>query len=221
MSSAFIETIPQALAIAVSPIPVAAIILVLMSRNGLSKSLFFVLGWFVGLIIFVKLVIAFFQGVDLNGESIVIPLIKVCFGLVLLAVSFRMWQKRPKPGEPSKTPGWMTSLDRFGIFKTMIFGALLGTFNLKNIPITISAGSIFAVHQTEGKSILPVLIAFCLIGSVGVAAPVAVAKLAGPRAETVLQRWKQWLTANNAVILSGLFLVIGLTAITKGGLALR
>jgi hypothetical protein len=114
----------------------------------------------------------------------------------------------------------MASLDRIGFSKSTAFGALLGTLNLKNLPVTISAGSIFASHQLPVLKILPALVAFCLVGSIGVLIPVVIARVAKQRAEKVLQQWKLWLSANNAVIICLLFLLIGLTALIKGASAL-
>ncbi|MDF1812599.1 MAG: GAP family protein [Verrucomicrobiales bacterium] len=219
MLSVFPETLPQAFGVAVSPVPIAAIILVLMSRNGFPKSVAFVAGWFLGLLVMIGLIIRFIHHIENSGQNedgVAAPVIKIIFGLILLVMSFRSWQKRPAKGVEPDTPKWMASLDRFGKYRTMILGALLGTFNLKNLPITISAAGIFASHHITAAKIFPSVAAFCLVGSLGVAVPVIVARSAGERAEAVLHRWKVWLSKHNAVIMFVLFLVIGLAALSGG-----
>ena len=55
-----------------------------------------------------------------------------------------------------------------------------------------------------------------LVGSLGVAAPVAVYFLMGARAKAILDEWKSWLAANNATVMMILFLVFGVVLIGKG-----
>jgi hypothetical protein len=98
----------------------------------------------------------------------------------------------------------------------MVLGALLGTLNLKNLPITISAAGSFASHHLPFNSLLPAVAGFALIGSIGVLVPVLAARGAGHRAREILHNWKEWLSLHNAVIMFGLFLVIGLAALAKG-----
>jgi Na+/H+ antiporter NhaA len=54
------------------------------------------------------------------------------------------------------------------------------------------------------------------LGSLGIIAPVAVYFAMGDRAAQVLDGWKEWLSADNAVVMAVLFLVFGAVLVGKG-----
>ena len=98
----------------------------------------------------------------------------------------------------------------------MGLGALLVTLNLKNFPISISAAAVLTHHHSVPNGFLCGLLLFTMVSSIGIIAPVIVAGLGGEKADQVLQNWKRWLGTNNSIILCGLFLIIGITSLTKG-----
>jgi hypothetical protein len=57
------------------------------------------------------------------------------------------------------------------------------------------------------------LVVFILIASLGVAAPIVIFFALGDRAGPLLERLKNWLVENNAVIMAVLLLIIGVKLI--------
>ena len=55
-----------------------------------------------------------------------------------------------------------------------------------------------------------------VVASIGVAAPVGVYFAMGDRSARVLDEWKAWLAANNAMVMTMLLLVFGVVLIGKG-----
>ncbi len=208
--------LPLALGVTISPIPIAAVILVMMSANGVQKGWAFLIGWTIGLIgiltvassVFNKLSIAGAAGETGNTAAY----FQMGFGVTLIILALRLWLKRPRKGEVVQAPGWMQSLNRIGFLGSLGVGLFLVVANVKNLPISVSAASMIASHSSKWVSVC----CFTMIASLGVLVPVVVNQLGGEKTAAILQKWKLWLNTHNSIILAGLFLIIGISALIKG-----
>ena len=219
MGTAIGDILPLAMGVALSPIPIIAVILMMVSRKGKVNGPLFVLGWFVGVVLLSTLVILFASGHDYSegsGPSLIVSLVRLLFGLLLLYVAFRSWKGRPKPGEHAEMPKWMQALDQFSPIKAFGLGAGLATINAKNLPTTIAAATILAQEGLAAAQTVIVVIIFAIIATLGVGAPVLVAQLGGEKAQSILDDWKLWLSDHNAAIMFVLFLMLGLIMLGKG-----
>jgi hypothetical protein len=219
MGTAITEVLPLAIGVALSPIPIIAVILMLFSKNARSTSLGFLIGWFLGVAV-VATVIVFVvdpaQKATGGEDSPLAAIIRVVLGLFLLLAAYRNWKKRPEPGEQVEMPKWMSSIDTMTAGKALGLGALLSGLNPKNLALTLAAGvAIAAAGLTTIQEII-VLIVFVLIACVSVAAPVIVYLVMGDKAAPMLNSWKAWLTHNNATVMMLLFLVFGIVVLSKG-----
>jgi len=213
------DVLPLAIGIAISPLPIIAIILMLITPNARSNGLAFLGGWLLGLAVVgtIVLVVANTAGVSSStGPSKTVSAIKLVLGLLLLVVAARQWRKRPKAGEEAPMPKWMKSLDRFTPTRSLAVGALLSGVNPKNLILNATAAAGIAQAGLGGAQQALVLVVLIVVGSLGVAAPVAVYFAMGKRSEHVLDEWKVWLAANNATVMFVLFLVFGVVLIGKG-----
>lgn len=71
-----------------------------------------------------------------------------------------------------------------------------------------AAVEIAAINLTTGQNAIA-LLAFVLLASVGVLAPLALSLAMGARAQGLLDGIRRWMAANNAVIMTVLFILIG------------
>ena len=219
MGTAIGDILPLAMGVALSPIPIIAVILMMVSRKGKVNGPLFVLGWFIGVILLSSVVILLARGHDYSegsGPSLIVSLVRVLFGLLLLYVAFRSWQGRPKPGEHAEMPKWMQTLDEFSPIKAFALGAGLATINAKNLPTTIAAATIIAQEGLAATQTMIVVVIFAIIGTLGVGAPVLVAQRGGDKAQSILDEWKLWLSDHNSAIMFVLFLILGLMMFGKG-----
>lgn len=219
MVAAIGDTLPLALGVAFSPVPIIAVILILLGRCGNRNGYLFVLGWPVGVVLLSALVILLasgFDGSSGNGQSLILPLVKLFFGSLLLYMALRSWRRRPKPGEEPVMPAWMEKLDQFGPSKAFGLGTMMGTLNIKNLPVTVAAASLFAHAGLGARQTIVSVAAYAFVATLGVAFPVALVWFGGNKAKSILTDWKEWLSENNATILFVLFLFLGLSAIGKG-----
>lgn len=214
------ELLPLALGIAISPIPIIAIILMLMTPKARSNGLAFLLGWMAGILIVggIALVVADVAGLSTGSEaaSQSQAVIKLVLGLLLLVVAARQWRSRPKPGEEASLPKWMQTLDTFTPVKSFGLGALLSGPNLKNLALNLAAMSIVATAGLSTANQVVALLFVVVIGSLTIIAPLVVYFAAGEKSAELLGGWKSWLSENNAAIMAVLLLVLGVALVGQG-----
>jgi hypothetical protein len=219
MTQAIGDILPLAIGIAISPVPIIAIILMLITPKARSNGLAFLGGWMLGLAVVgtIVLIVANTAGVAASsGPSRTVSLIKLVLGLLLLFAAWRQFQKRPKPGDDVPLPKWMRALDSFTPARSLAIGALLSGVNPKNLVLNATAAAGIAQSGLAGAQQAVVLIVLIIVGSVGIIAPVGVYFAMGDKAAKVLDGWKTWLAANNATVMIVLFVVFGVTLIGKG-----
>ncbi len=219
MGAAIGEMLPLAIGIAISPLPIIAIILILTTPKARANGLAFLGGWLLGLAVVAVAVLIITDAAEAatsNDTSRIVGVIKLVLGLLLLFLAWRKFQKRPRPGEETPMPKWMAALDRFTPTRSVAVGALLAGPKPKNLILNAAAAAGIAQSGIGGLQQAVVLILLILIGSIGIIAPVGVYFAMGDRAEQVLGGWKTWLAANNATVMMVLFLVFGVTLIGKG-----
>jgi len=204
------QILPVAVAVAVSPVPIIAVILMLFTPRARTNSVAFLFGWLLGLIVVGSIVlIAGDVASDDSGESTVSGVIKLVLGLLFLALAVRNWRSRPRAGEDAELPSWMAAIDDFGAGKSAGIAALLSGVNPKNLALTVAgAATIAAAGLTTGEQISAFAV-FVAIASITVAAPVLVYLIMGERVQDGLNTLKEWLIANNNTVMAVLFVVFG------------
>ena len=220
MLSVIGQVLPEAIGIALSPIPIIGLILMLLSKNARQNSLMFMVGWLAGLFVVAFVVVALVNGGKIMvGESATQTGVlwgKLLLGIALLFLAFRNWQKRPKPGQEATLPKWMATIDAVQPSRALILGALLSGVNPKNLLLNVAAaGAIAAAALTTSETVV-VTIVFVLLSSVTIIGPVLYVQFAGERAEKGLTELKGWLTQHNATIMAVLLLVIGVKLVGDG-----
>ena len=213
------EILPSALGVAISPIPIIAAILMLLSPKARGTSVGFMVGWILGIVVAVvvfTLLSAVIPAADPTASKPIAGVIKIILGLGLLLLAWSQWRKRPHPGETAPTPKWMSAIDTMKPGAALGLGFLLAAVNPKNLLMAVAGGlaiggSGISVGGQVVAIVIFVLIAACTVVIPVVAYLLASAKMAGP-----LDSLRVWLLANNATIMTVLLLVIGVVLIGKG-----
>ena len=213
------EVLPYALGIAISPVPIIAVILLLMSSRARSTSVGFLFGWLAGIIVAIVVFTALSSIIpqaDADASNPIGGVIKIVLGLLLLFLAVRQWLGRPKEGEEAKLPKWMSAIDSLTTGRGFLLGFALAAVNPKNLLLAIAAGyAIGDAGLTIGLIVVVILI-FVLLAASTVLIPVLAFLIAGDRAKGPLTSMRVWLVANNATIMAILLLVIGVALIGKG-----
>ncbi|WP_270365087.1 GAP family protein [Microbacterium algeriense] len=213
------EVLPLALGVAISPIPIIAAILMLLSPKARVTSVGFLLGWVVGIVVAVTvftLLSSILPAQDPDASRPVRGIIQIVLGLLLFLLAFSQWRKRPKAGEQAALPKWMKAIDTITFIAAVGLGFLLSALNPKNLIMAAGAGvDIGAAGLSAGSSAL-VIAVFTLIAASTVLVPVIGYLIAADRLRAPLDALRGWLAAENAVIMAVLLLVIGVSMIGKG-----
>jgi threonine/homoserine/homoserine lactone efflux protein len=213
-----------AIGVAISPVPIIAIILMLLSSRAGANSTAFLAGWVVGVAggSVVLLALSGLIGTTSDGApSTTSSVIKLVFGVSLVGLAARNFKKRPGAGETAQLPKWLQAIESITPAKAAGLGVLLSALNPKNL--LMMGGAMVSLSQYQlsvGENAVAVVV-FVLIAVSTVAAPVVIYRMAGEKAQHILDEMKTWLGQNNAAVMAGLLLVIGAVLIGKaiGGLS--
>ena len=215
MGSVIGDLLPLAVGVAVSPVPIIATILMLLSKRAGSTSVGFTVGWLLGIIIATVLFVILSGTVSTSddGPSTTVSWIKLTLGVLLLAFGVKQWHGR---GGEHETPKWMHAIDDMTAVKGLGLGFALAAINPKNLLMCIAAGvSIGSASLATGEVIVSILV-FTLLAGCTVAIPVIGYLVAADRLREPLAKLKVWLQENNTTMMSVLILVIGVVLIGKG-----
>ncbi len=88
--------------------------------------------------------------------------------------------------------------------------------NPKNLGLTVAAAATIGGSGLSSSESVILMLSFVLMASLTVAAPVILNLVLGSRATHTLTEMKEWLTDNNATVMSVLFVVLGANVLGSG-----
>jgi len=212
MGQAIGNFLPSAVGVAISPLPIVAVVLMLVTPKGRVNGPSFVVGWCLGLGVVGAITLAVASGANADtdtGPATWVDVLFLILGLVLILVALKEWRGRPHRDEEPSTPKWMSTLDTFTPVKAGALGALLSAVSPKNLPLAVAGAAAIAQTGIPAGQQVGAYVIFVVIASIGVAAPVVIFFALGDRSHQLLGTLNAWLVRENAVILSVLMLIIG------------
>jgi threonine/homoserine/homoserine lactone efflux protein len=213
------EFLPLALGIAISPIPIIAAILMLLSPKARVTSVGFLLGWVIGIIVattvFTLLSTVLPQN-DPDESKPVQGVIQLILGALLLLIAVSQWRKRPRAGQEPALPKWMQAIDKITFPVALGLGFLLSALNPKNLIMGAGAGVDIGGAGLDAGAIVAVIAVFTVIAASTVLVPVVGYLVASEKLHGPLDALRIWLGRENATIMAILLLVIGISMIGKG-----
>lgn len=219
MNSVIGETLPLAVGIAISPIPIIAVILMLMTPRAKSVGLAFLGGWLVGIVVAVAAFTALAGVIPEPQEGSARPIegvIQLVLGVALALLAVRQWRSRPQPGEEAELPRWMSAIDSVRAGKAFGLGMLLAALNPKNLGLAIAAGVAIGHAGLDTASIVVAVAVFVAVAACSVAVPVVAYLIAPEGSKAMLDGLRVQLVAHNAMIMTVLFAVLAAQLVGKG-----
>jgi hypothetical protein len=197
--------------------PIVAVVLMLTSHRARVNGPVFVLGWLIGLGIVGVIVLALsgasgasHSGSAATGEGWV----KIVLGVLLLMVALRLFRHRT-PGE-SRTPKWLTTIDKITPVAAVGLGAGLSCLNPKNLVLAVGGAAAIAQTGISGGQQAVAYVVFALVGTLGVGIPLIIYFSMGARSEKILGGLKDWMNTHNDVIMIVLCVIIAAKLIGDG-----
>ncbi len=217
LSDAVGDLLPAAIGVALSPIPVVAVVVVLGAPRAQTAGPAFALGWIAGLLaVSVIVVLVVGSGSDPDSDDPGLNWLKIALGIAFLLMAAKQWTKRPKPDKEPETPSWMATIDSASPTRAALLGAALSGANPKNLALTLTAAASIAEAELDTRDTAIAVAVFTALGSITVAGSVLFYLLAGDRAARPLAAVKQFMADNNAVIMMVVLLLLGAKLLGDG-----
>jgi threonine/homoserine/homoserine lactone efflux protein len=212
------QMLPAALAVTLSPFPIIAIVLLLATPKGRRNGVAFTAGWVLALTVLTVVAVVLFRDTDEadSTSSALLDWLRVAAGSVMIVLGVKKWRTRPRRGDEIVLPKWMASLTSIEPLRAFGLGCVLAGVNPKNLALTMAAmGGVDELGAT-GSDLVVASIVFVILGSASVLAAVIVHVAGGARAAGWLESVKQFMLANNAVIMMVVLLILGANILGSG-----
>lgn len=208
------EFLPYAVGVAVSPVPIAAVLLMLVTRKARTNGPLFLFGWLAGLTV-VGVIVLLIPGLETSqGEpSTTSGVVKGILGVLLLGVAGRAWMNRPAVYERAEAPSWMERVDGFNGPTAMGMGFLLSALNPKNLLLAVGGAATISAAALSTSQQYGALAVFVVVASLTILVPVVAYLALGNRAEQTMTSTKDWLIQNNQTVMSVLLLILSISFI--------
>jgi threonine/homoserine/homoserine lactone efflux protein len=208
------ELIPLALVVALSPLSIIPAVLVLHSSRPRPTGLAFLFGWLVGLAVLtgIFVLVSGLMGTLDKTPSwaswmrVVVGVLLVVFGVYRFLTCKRS----------AHTPGWMQSLSKLTPIRAGLAGLALTVVNPKVLFICAAAGLAIG---SAGLGTAHAWIAeawYVAVAGSTVAIPILAYAVSGDRLDPALERLKEWMERQHAVLVAAILIVIGLLVLYKG-----
>jgi hypothetical protein len=208
-------TLPLALGVALSPIPIIAVVLMLTTQRARVNGTVFITGWLAGLAVAGAIALSIAGPADASSSGAPatwVSWLKVVLGAALILVAALQFRNRPRNGDRVELPKWMGRVDEIKPLPAAGLGVLAG-LNPKNLLLVAAAAAAIAQTGISGGEQAIAYLVFALLGTLGVGTPVGIYFTMGARSEKPLSELKDWMAQNNAVIMAVICLLIGLKLI--------
>jgi threonine/homoserine/homoserine lactone efflux protein len=219
MGQAIGQVLVFGVGVALSPIPIIAVVLMLATPKGRVNGPAFLLGWVLGLAVLGTILLLAASGGSASNSGAPaewVSIVTLVLGALLLVVALRQWRGRPDGESEPELPGWMKTIDTFTPVRAAGIAIVLSSVNPKNLLLTVGAAAAIAQTGASTGSQAVALAVFVLLAALGPGVPVGIFFLMGDRAAATLESLRGWMVRENAAIMAVLCLVIGAKLIGDG-----
>jgi threonine/homoserine/homoserine lactone efflux protein len=219
MGSAIGELFPLAVALACGPLPIIALVLILVSKDARSNGLGFVAGRLIGLsaIVAVTLVIFSLIGDPSFGHhghpSPAVSIARIVIGAALIGLGVWKWRKRNEPEEPSAIAKRVDGLTAGGALR---MGVLVCVVDPSCLALGLLAGVDIADAKTPIASAIVVAAGFVLVSTISIIIPMLAFLAGGQSAQRKIGAVKDWLLSNEQAVMMVLCFVVGAMLVGRG-----
>ena len=219
MGNAIGEILPFAVALAVGPLPIIAIVLILVSDDAKANGVGFVIGRIAGLALLVAAGLVIFSLVDDPGLAHrghprpAMSVARIVIGVLLIALAARMWRRRNEPSRPSFMTRRVEGLTANG---SVGLGLLVSVVDPSSLSLGFLSGLDIAAARLPVPTAAMVAASFVALSTVTITVPLAGYLAGGQAARARLVGVKGWLLSNEKAVMMVLFLIIGAMLIGRG-----
>ncbi|CAN5154695.1 GAP family protein [soil metagenome] len=218
MTAVIGHILPLALAVALSSIPIIAVILILLSPTPPAIGISFLVGCAAGVFLVVAALSIGFRFVPqptATHPPLWQGIVEIVAGAALTVYAAASWYRSSKRVTEPSLPKWMAALNHLNPFSSLGVGFALA-FRPKNLLLSIAAGvEIGSAGLGVAESLIPLGI-FTVVGVCTVAGPVIGYVILGKKIEATLQATREWIVRNNQGITSVVLILSGVVILGAG-----
>ena len=212
MGEAIGQVLSFGVGVALSPVPIIAVVLMLATPKGRVNGPAFIGGWVTGLAGLGAVLLVAASGAEASSSGAPqewVSIVKIVLGVLLLLVAARQWRGRPQGDAQPELPAWMKTIDTFTPPKAFGMGILLSAANPKNLILVVGAAAAIAQTGVDTADQAVALAVFVMLGTLGPGIPVGIYFLMRDRAAAILENQRGWMARENTTIMAVLCLIIG------------
>lgn len=143
ISESVSQVLTYAIGVAISPVPIIAVILMLFSARARVNGPMFLAGWVVALAVVSIVAYVLADAGDAATDSTGADTVswgQIVVGALFLLIAAKQWRGRPAPGVEAEMPKWMAGIDAFSPVKAFTLALLLAGLNPKNLRLPVLGG---------------------------------------------------------------------------------
>lgn len=211
------DLLPSAVGVALSPVPIIAVILMLGTPRARSDGPAFAAGWILGLVGVAIVVLVLTSSADTNSTaSDSVNWLQVAIGILFLVLAAKQWKNRPARGETAELPSWMRAMDEVEPGKAFGLGAALSGLNPKNLALTAAAVATISQAGLSTTDTAISVAVYVALASVTVVGAVVFYLVAEDKAKAPLAELKEFMSDHNAVIMMVILVLLGVKILGQG-----
>ncbi len=212
MGQAVGQVLSFGVGVALSPVPIIAVVLMLATSKGRVNGPLFLAGWVVGIAVLGTIVLLAASGASASkhgAPATWVSIVKIALGMLLLGLAAKQWHGRPRGDAEPQLPGWMKTVDTFTPVRSAGIAVVLAAINPKNMLLVVGAATAIAQTGASTTSQAVALAVFTAIATLGVGTPVAIYYFMGAKATKILGALHDWMARENTTIMAVICLIIG------------
>ena len=211
------ELIPLAVGMSLSPLPIVAIVAIVLAPRGRTSAPVFTASF--TLVSLVPIAVGAIASANVSAAtsgsrvvSLVVSILAAAGFAVFAALS---WRSRPRGGESAVAPRWLAAIDAVTPARAAGLGVVMAAVNSKNVPLGLKGGALI------GEAHLPLWgsAALCLVLALAASSLLivpALVELGGsPRVRSALQGLKGQLIAHNAAMMTVVFALLAANEVAQ------
>ena len=211
------QLLPLALAVALSTVPITAVITILLSQQS-RAALPFMLCFFVGTLLVTALFSLGLRAAPLRttrGAEDWFAAIEVIIGAAIVTYAIVIFARRHLSVAPEEMPRWLRAVGKLRPWQAAGLGLILSV-RPKSLLLTAAAGLVIGPARLSTTEFVVAILVFVILGTSTVTVPVILALARPTAARRPLQAAERWITHNSRTVTVIVALVIGTVLVGNG-----
>jgi hypothetical protein len=211
------QLLPIALAVALSTVPITAVITILLSQQS-RAALPFMLCFFAGTFVVTSLFSLGLRAVPLRttrGAEVWFAVFEVIIGLAIVTYAIVIFARRHLSTAPEEMPRWLRAVGKLRPWQAAGLGLILSV-RPKSLLLTAAAGLVIGPARLSTSEFVVAILVFVILGTSTVTVPVILALARPAAARRPLRAAERWITRNSRTVTVIVALVIGKVLVGNG-----